>query len=83
MTPATTMRPTCGALRRAQASPCKLDPFHPNNHTNALGEDWPRMGPIFCTRCKREAANPALVSHQEVASGPGYAVWACSPTCPE
>lgn len=60
-----------------------LDPSHRNNHANALGEDWPRVGPIYCTRCKREATSPALVSYREVASGPGYSAWACSPSRPE
>lgn len=82
MAPATTRKPVCGARRPGCESPCDLAPFHGGGHVNALGEGWPRVGPVFCSRCGREAVSPVMVGHQEAGTGAGITTWVCSPSCP-
>lgn len=85
MTLAATRKPICGAPRPGQydGAPCSRDPFHRDDHANALGETWPRLAPVRCARCGGPAPTPVPIGHQEAASGPGHTVWACSLTCPE
>ncbi len=81
MTPATTRKPVCGA-RRPGKSVCSLDPFHRGGHVDESGEGWPRVGPVYCARCGKEAVSPVAVGHFGATAGPGVSVWACSPNCP-
>lgn len=92
MTLAATEKPTCGARRPGwehgpaigiNRIPCVLDPFHTDDHANAWAQRWPRLTPVRCVLCGRDAVDPAPVSHQEAASGPGHTRWACSPVCSE
>ncbi|GAA1501447.1 hypothetical protein GCM10009760_64290 [Kitasatospora kazusensis] len=84
MTLAATRKPTCGAPRPGQSAgaPCNREPFHRDDHTNALAETWPRLAPVRCTRCGGPAPKPIPIGHQEATGGPGFTLWACSPTCP-
>ncbi len=81
MTPATTRKPVCGARRPSGTSPCVLDPFHRGGHVNKAGEGWPRVGPVYCARCRGEAVSPVPGGHQEAPAGPGVTAWVCSPNC--